>query len=325
MPRFRHDLLARARRAVLLVAAGVAAAFATPASARPQQPASATPAPPAPPTYSLEAHEAFRARLEGVSNPTQRAERLAEVALVERPGGELQQMVDAALNDEILDAKGALRRIFLTGDEAARVGVMQLYGRHWRNTLGVGFEPAFIDTVRRGLEDPRPRVRQATIAFTAANHVPRIANFLIDAAEADPNLTLGALLSIEQSRDPIGARWVAGKLADPDPAIRDAARLASVPMGRQAAFHLRVMADSPDPKTRWAGIEGLLAVAGADDRDFLANWLEKDAAAPRTLRDAVVSALAELEIGTYTPSLPPRPPLTFAPVGRRKPTLPMPS
>ncbi|MCU0222962.1 MAG: hypothetical protein MUF27_02610 [Acidobacteria bacterium] len=301
------------RPLVALAAGASVAAFA-------QQPPA-----PAPPQYSLETYEAFRTRLEGVSGPTQRAERLAEVALVERPGGELQQMVDAALDEEILEAKGALRRIFLTGDETARVEVMELFSRHWRNTLGIGFEPAFVDSVRRGLEDPSPKVRQATIAFTAANHLPRMANFLIDAAEADPSLTLGALLSIEQSRDPIGARWVSGKVGDPDPAIHDAALRACVPMQRQAAFHLRVMADSPVEKVRWAGIEGLLTVASADDRGFLTNWLEKDAAAPRTLRDAVVSALAELEIGTYKPKLPPRPPLTFAPAGPRKPTLPLPS
>jgi hypothetical protein len=261
--------------------------------------------------YSLATQEAFRARLEGVSGPTQRAERLAEVALVERPGGELQQMVDAALDEEILEAKGALRRIFLTGDETAKVGVMRLYGRHWRTELGVGFEPAFVDTVRRGLEDPDARVRQATIAFTAANHVPRIANFLIDAAEAEPNLTLGALLSIEQSRDPIGARWVTGKIGDRDPAIHDAALLATSTMGRRAAFILRTMVESPDPKVRRAGIQGLLVVAEPDDRLFLAAWLERDTGAPPELREQAGRAAAELEIGTYKPSLPPRPALTF--------------
>ena len=314
MLRFRHDLLARARRALLLAAAGAAAALAASSPALTQQPAAPSPAPPAPaasPTYSLATQEAFRARLEGVSGPTQRAERLAEVALVERPGGELQQMVDTALDEEILEAKGALRRIFLTGDETARVRVMQLYGSHWRDELGVGFEPVFVDTLRRGLEDPSPRVRRAAIAFTATNHLPRIANFLIDAAEADPDLTLGALLSIEQSRDPIGARWVTGKIGDRNPAIHDAALLATSAMGRRAAFHLRTMVESPDAKTRYAGVEGLLVVAEPDDRSFLAAWLERDTAAPAALREQVVRAVAELEIGTYKPDLPPRPALTF--------------
>ncbi len=315
---------AHARHALLVAVAFCTASLAGLAPAPAQQPPAAA-TPPAPPQPSLATQEAFRARLVGVSGPNQRGERIAEIALVERPGGELQQMVDAALDQEIREAQGALRRIFLTGDETARVGVIQLYARHWRYVFGVGFDPAFIDTVRRGLADPSAKVRRATITFTAENHLPRIANFVIDAAEADPTLTLGALLSIEQSRDPIGARWVVGNIADPDPAIRDAARLACVPMERRAAFLLRVMADSPDAKVRRAGIEGLLAVATSDDRDFLASWLEKDTAAPLTLRDAVLSALAQLEIGTYRPTLPPRPPLTFAPVGRRTPTLPMPN
>ena len=287
------------RLLVALAAGAAVAAFA-------QQPPA-----PAAPQYSLETYEAFRSRLEGVSGPTQRAERLAEVALVERPGGQLQQMVDAALDEEILEAKGALRRIFLSGDETAKVEVMELYSRHWRSALGVGFEPAFVDTVRRGLEDPSPKVRQATIAFTAANHLPRMANFLIDAAEADPSLTLGALLSIEQSRDPIGARWVTGKIGDPDPAIHDAALLATVPMERRAAFFLRAMVESPDPSQRRPGVEGLLVVAQPDDRAFLAAWLERDTAAPAALRERVTRAIAELEIGTYKPDLPKRPPLSF--------------
>lgn len=301
-----RDRRAWSRRALVLAAA--AAALSGPAAARPRQPEA--PAAP-PPTYSLEAHEAFRARLEGVSGPTERAERLAEVALVERPGGELQQMVDAALNEEILEAKGALRRIFLTGDETARVGVLELYGRHWRDTLSVGFEPAFVDTIRRGLEDPSAKVRRATIAFTAANHLPRIANFLIDAAEAHPELTLGALLSIEQSRDPIGARWVTGKIGDADPAIRDAALLAAAQMDRRPAFFLRTMVESPDPALRLAGVRGLLIVAQPDDRSFLAAWLERDPGAPPELREQVVRAVAELEIGAYRPTLPARPALTF--------------
>ncbi len=309
MPHLRVGSPTLARRALRAVAVASAASIAALTPALTQQPPAA--APPAAPQPSLATQEAFRALLVGVQNPTQRAERLAQVALVERPGGELQQMVDAALNEEILEAKGALRRIFVSGDETARVEVMQLYSRHWRDALGIGFEPAFVDTVRRGLEDPSAKVRRATISFTAANHVPRIANFLIDAAEADPSLTLGALLSIEQSRDPIGARWVVGKIGDRDPAIHDAALLATSPMGRRAAFLLRPMAEGSDPRLRRAGIEGLLVVAEPDDRTFLATWLERDTGAPPELRERVTRAVAELEIGTYKPALPPRPALTF--------------
>ncbi|MCU0232053.1 MAG: hypothetical protein MUC67_11895 [Acidobacteria bacterium] len=271
----------------------------------------AAPPPPAVPNYSLETYEAFRARTADVTNPTQRAERLAEISLVERPGGELQQMVDTALDEEIIEAKGALRRIFRTGDETAKVRIMELCDRHWRNQLGVGFEPAFVDTVRRGLEDPSPRVRQATMAFTARNHLPRLANFVIDAAESDPRLTVGALLSIAQSRDPIGARWATEKLVSSDPAVHDAALLATAATGRRAAFFLRTMAESPDPKTRRAGIEGLLAVAEGDDRAFLAAWLERDGGAPAELREHVARAIAELEIGTYQPALPKPPAFPF--------------
>ncbi|MCU0231340.1 MAG: hypothetical protein MUC67_08160 [Acidobacteria bacterium] len=275
-----------------------------------QNPPAAAPPSPAP-NYSLETYEAFRARTADVMNPTQRAERLAEIALVERPGGELQQMVDTALDEEIIEAKGALRRIFTSGDETAKVRVMELFARHWRDQLGVGFEPAFVDTVRRGLEDPSPRVRQATMAFTARNHLPRLANFVIDAAESDPRLTVGALLSIAQSRDPIGARWATEKLVSPDPAVHDAALLATAATGRRATFYLRTMAESPDAKTRRAGIDGLLAVAEGDDRAFLAAWLERDGSAPAELRERVVRAIAELEIGTYQPTLPKPPPFPF--------------
>jgi hypothetical protein len=273
-------------------------------------PASAAPQAPVPPP-SVEAQQAFLKIVEGARNPTERADRLAYAALVQRPGGELQQLLDRALDEEILEAKGALRQIFVTGDEVAKVRVMQLYSRHWRTQLGVGYEPAFVETVRRGLEDPSEKVRQATIAFTAENHVPRIANFLIDAAEAHPDLTLGALLSIEQSRDPIGARWVTGKIGDGNAAIRDAALLATSTMGRRGAFFLRAMVESPDPKVCRAGVQGLLVVAESDDRSFLAAWLERDTGAPAELREQVVRTVAELEIGTYEPALPKRPALAF--------------
>lgn len=260
---------------------------------------------------SAATQQAFLARLEGVSGPRERAERIARLALVERPGGELQEMAERALDAEIGDAKPALRAIFLEGDETARLGVIDLYGRHFRTVLGVGFEPWTVEMVRRGLEDRSPRVRRATIAFVAENHVPQIANFLIDAAEAEPELTVGALLGIEQSRDPIGARWTTSKIAESDPAVHDAALLATARMERRGAFFARTMAEDADPRVRSAGIEGLLTLAGRDDVAFLTAWLERPDAGPPELKERVVRALAEIEIGTYVPELPARPALPF--------------
>lgn len=293
----------RPRHPLFALIAALLAVGTVMASARTTDPAAAPP----PFIPSAETQQAFLEQLAGVRDARERAERVARLALVERPGGELQELAERTLDAEIGDAKPALRAIFLEGDEAARLGVLDLYRRYYRTVLGVGFEPWTVEMVRRGLEDRSPRVRRTTMAFAAENHLPRIAHFLIDAAEVEPDLTVGALLGIEQSGDPLGARWTTAKIADPDPAVHAAALRATARMERRGAFFARTMAEEKEPRLRRAGIEGLLTLAARDDIPFLTAWLEKPEAGPPELRERVVRALSELEVGTYSPSLPPRP------------------
>lgn len=243
----------------------------------------------------------FSKRMQGLELGAPRVDQLIRIAWYERPGGELQAFTAAQLENDCVSSPGSLLREFKSGPLDVRRQAIGLMSRRWQQ-LTKGSDPALIDLVGQALTDPDPVIHRTAATIAATNVMEGIANQAIDAAIADPELTVAALRAIALANDETGARWSIRQLQSADPRVRQTALYTVARLVRVTLPMLRVQLASPQPDERKSALEGLLLVATREDIPQLMRWLE--APDDPAQIDTVTKAVATLEAGRYAPKPP---------------------
>ncbi len=255
----------------------------------------------APPISDKTAVE-FNRRMQGVGSGAARVDKLIQIVWYERPGGELQAYAEADLEAECISGVGSLIREFKNGPLPVRRLAISLMQRRWQ-PLTRGSDPALIDLVGQSLSDPDPVIHRTAATIAATNVMEGIANQAIDAAIADPELTVAALRAIALANDESGARWSIRQLQSTDVRVRLSALATVARLARVTLPMLRVQLESSDINERRSALDGLLLVATRADIPLLTRWLETSEDPSRV--ESVTKAIAQLQSGRYAPLPPP--------------------
>ncbi len=241
----------------------------------------------------------------------ERVARLLRLAWIEPADAALAAEAETWLRREAQRAESVLPLAFFDSPPAAQVKILDLYREQW-DVLGRGTDPWRIEMLRVGLMSEEKSVRRAAARLLAAAHFTRVAHIAVDAAVADPDLTVAALLGIANDADPHEVRWVVRQALAKDPRVVAAAHYAIWRIGRPAAEHLQplVLLDD-DPATRRAALEALFRIASDADSDTLYEWLDRFGDQDPELRERVTDLLGRIEAGLYRPPRPPVPAQLF--------------
>ncbi|RMG46092.1 MAG: hypothetical protein D6718_06125 [Acidobacteria bacterium] len=240
----------------------------------------------------------------------ERVKRLARVVWLDPAEPELRSIAKEWLVKEAESNSAPIVLAFFDAPPAAQVEILDLFREHW-STWGRGTDPWRNEMLRVGLSSPDRSVRRAAARLLASAPFPRIAHIAVDAAMADPDLTVAALTAMALNRDAHAVRWVCRQLLSGDDRVEAAARHAIWGIGHPAASCLLPMLESDDRETRRRALEALLTIAGEDELPALHRWLELHAEEEPALADRVLDAVAQIEAGLYRPEPPPRPERLF--------------
>ncbi|GEM_PF-3835893 len=239
-------------------------------------------------------------------NPRCRVKKLTEVALLERPGGEIEKLAgETLLRYANRDLAKSLISAFSQGGAYAKIQALQIFHEYWTE-MGLASSPRMAEICRMAMDEPDERVHWYAAKFLADRPLIKAGAVAADLATLYPELTLPALMSIEISKDHRMVRWTLDFLDHEDPLVRQAAQRVIALFDRQAAAPLRAWADSPDAARRRLGIENLVLIATPDEAPALHRWLERYGSEEEDLRGLVIKTLANLEVGLHRPKIPPR-------------------
>lgn len=260
----------------------------------------AGPAVPARAQESPPALDALHERLLDADGKHERVLTLGRIALVEKPGGELQQEAERLFWEEAPGGHDALLLLFGEVTPADQVRILELFRTRW-DVLGRGVSPPRSRMVREGLLSDAPEVRREAARLAATRPFYRTLHSVIDASLEHPELTLAAVLAVGVNRDQQGCRWALETGAAEGGVIRRAALLSIAHVGPECRDRLVPFLDADDPAQRLLAAEGMLYVATEEDAPRLREWSERWSSEHPGMSRRLSDAADQLEEGWYRP------------------------
>jgi hypothetical protein len=236
----------------------------------------------------------------------------AEVFLVEKPGGAIEWEAERRFWLWLPRAEWKLRWLYDNAEPAEKALILRILDENWSRIVR-GQSAHRTGIVRRALEHDDRRVRNAAANLMATKPLVKIGHHAIDAATFHPELTPAALHAIAVTRTTRHGEWVVSQLETDDETVRDAALWTIWKLGPEPTLGaLREALESESDTLRRNALEAILRFGSPSSVPWLYAWLEANPDADETLRDRVISVLAEVESGLFRPG--PVVPPTYEPL-----------